>query len=281
MEPEHPRDSPPSEPWQSPFPSLPIVTPDPPRKTEREKYGGLFYLSIVGLATLVGLIGYFAHGVWSLRSIWSNIFILHSSQRSQDEHAVQAAFALSLDPNARHPAATTGKSACRKPLPPLARYLMAECVTADTVAADPKAYELTVLRSEGWPDWLRVQLTRPLAYAAARGDRLPPRAELAELSRHSDPVLGLWADFARAASGDPEAKDSLRLASEKEGPNRELAQDLLSALFGEGGARLRKLDAATLWVRRHHAESARLWEEWEVQDRRLVRIARPIPAIQP
>ncbi len=262
---------PPSEPWRSPYPNLPIVTPDPapPRKTEQEKYGSLFYLSILGLITLVGLIGYFVYGAWSLRSIWSNIFVLHASQRTEDER-IQAAFALSRDPRVTQ--RDYWEICLRKPLPPLARYLMAESVTADTVAADPKAYELTVLKSEGWPDWLRVQLTRPLAYAAALGVSLPPEP-LVELSRHSDPVVRLWIDFARALSGNGEARDSLRLVSEMAGPNRELAQDLMAALAADGDARRLKLDEATLWVRHHHPDSARIWDGWDVKDNRLVRVA--------
>ena len=38
------------------FPELPIVTPDPPRLSLREKYGGLYYLGIAGLAVSIAMV---------------------------------------------------------------------------------------------------------------------------------------------------------------------------------------------------------------------------------
>ena len=87
----------------------------------------------------------------------------------------------------------------RKPLPELARYLLAESLTAEIVRADPRRYSLMVARSPGWPDWLRLLLVRPLAYGAAEG-LASPREALVELGRHHDPAIRLWADFARSAS---------------------------------------------------------------------------------
>ncbi len=59
------------------FPDLPIVTPDPPRRSESERYGSLFYLGVGGLAVLVVLIGWFGWSAWSLRDVWTNIYILN------------------------------------------------------------------------------------------------------------------------------------------------------------------------------------------------------------
>ena len=59
--------------------------------------------------------------------------------------------------------------ALRKDLPDLARYLLAESVSTELVAHDPRSYALAVARSEGWPDWLRLLLARRLAYGAGRG----------------------------------------------------------------------------------------------------------------
>src|SRR4051812_49819420 len=64
-------------PFEGPFPSLPIVTPDPPRRSTVEKYGGIYFLGLAGLVVVVGLVSWFAAGVWSLRAVWSGIYILH------------------------------------------------------------------------------------------------------------------------------------------------------------------------------------------------------------
>jgi len=272
-------DLPPPEPLRQPLPTLPIVTPDPPKKTQQEKYGSLFYLGIAGLVVLLGLVGYFAFGVWSLRDVWRDIYTLHSEQRSEAER-IQAAYALSRNPKVTQ--SEYWEICLRKPLPPLARYLMAEAITADTVEADPRAYALVVTKSQGWPDWLRLQLTRPLACAAARGVSVP-REPLAELSRHTDPVIALWADFALAVSaeGDLEARAAIESTAQSEGPNRELAADLLEALQAEGTARQTSLDRATLWLRSHHPESARLWDGWEIDGDHLIHRPTSVPNLRP
>jgi hypothetical protein len=260
---------PPSERSPSAWPALPIVTPDPPRKTVREKYGSLFYLGIVGLVVTVGLIGYFIHGVWSLRTVWGNIYVLHSSGRSEVDR-VQAAYALSRDPRVTQH--DYWDMSLRTPLPPLARYLLAGAVSADTVAADPRAYAMAVAKSEGWPTWLRLQLTRPLAYAAARGVPIP-REPLVELSHVADGATALWAKFARAASadGDPEALEAIQATARGDGPNQGLARSLLGALDPKPMGSRFWLDQATFWLRRNHADTSRLWSGWEVRGDRLVR----------
>ena len=61
----------------------------------------------------------------------------------------------------------------RRDLPDLARYLLAEAVSTEAVARDPRAFALTVARSPDWPDWLRLVLSRRLAYGATRGYAIP------------------------------------------------------------------------------------------------------------
>ena len=265
--------TPPGQPSGFNFPVLPIITPGEaePRLTVRDKYGGLFYLGVVGLAILVALVSWFAWGAWSLRAVWRNVYVLHDSNRSEAER-VEAAYALSHDERVNQ--RQYWDTCLRRPLPPLARYVLAEALTAEAVASDPRGYALAVARSEGWPVWLRLLLTRPLAYAAAQGVPIPAR-ELRELrDRRYDPAIGLWVDFALAVStpADDEAAESLARAARGEAPDRNLARILEGALRSKGIERTRRLDEATRWLRTDHPEAAKLWAGWEVEGERLVRV---------
>ena len=256
-------------PFEGPYPPLPIVTPDPAPRSAVEKYGSMYLLGLAGLVVVVGLVSWFAVGVWSLRAVWSGIYTLHDEGRPIPER-VQAAFALSRDPRVTPP--QRWEMCLRKPLPELARYVLAESLTAEIVRPDARHYSLMVARSPGWPDWLRLLLVRPLAYGAAEGLALP-RDPLVELGRHHDPAIRLWADFARSASpdaaNDPAAGEELRRTAADDGPDRELAMLLREALRADGTQRARLLDRATLWLRDGHPDSARLWETWEVRGDRL------------
>ena len=267
MEP-HPRPDPP----EFRFPTLPIITveaPAPPRLTQREKYGGLFYLGLVGLIVVVALVAWFAHGVWSMRGVWNSIYVLHDEHRPPAERAL-AADALSRDPRVNE--RQRWDMCLRKPLPDLARYRLAESLSAEAARADPRGYALTVARSPGWPPWLRVLLVRPMAYAAVRGTTFPS-APLEELRRDPDPVIGLWATFvlAEADRQAPEPRGDLERACAGDGPNRALACLLSEANRAARPIdRIEALDRATVWLRANHAPSARVWEGWTVDGSRLV-----------
>jgi hypothetical protein len=214
---------------------------------------------------VVGLVSWFAIGVWSLRAVWSDIYILHDESRPLAER-VQAAYALSRDPRVTPP--QRWEMCLRKPLPELARYVLAESLTAEIVRADPRHYSLMVARSPGWPDWLRLLLVRPLAYGAAEG-LARPREALQELARHhdpGDPALGRLRPFRlpglrhRSGRGEGTRAHGHERRSPT-GPGGVIARG--PALRGEERGRI--LDRATLWLRDHHPESARIWEAWEVR----------------
>ncbi len=251
-----------------PFPELPIVTPDPPRMTLREKYGNLYYLSIAGLVVSFAVVGTFAYGLWSTRDYWMATYVLNDPKRPEAER-VRAAWAM-----AGHPAASDLHRfdlALRKDLPPLARYVLAERMTPEAIRADPKGYALMVAKSEGWPDWLRLLLVRPMAYGVGEGYRIAWEP-LDLLRQNSDPAIALWATYTRAvmAPGDAQAEGDLGRDARREGPFQALAVLLDAAAKAEGDARVRKLDEATAWLRAHHPEAVKVWQGWTERDGRLV-----------
>jgi hypothetical protein len=254
------------------FPSLPIVTPDPPpaaRRSVAERYGTLFYLGLGGLVLLILMVAWFGWSAWNARSIWINVYVLHDESRPEAER-IEAAYRLSHDPRVNQ--RQLWDIALRKPLPPLARYLVAEALTAEAAVADPHAYGTAVARSEGWPDWLRLMLLRPIAYAAAMGLTVD-RLALQELSRNADPCIGLWATAAQALGpeGDADARESLKKAAGVEGPTRELAAILRDAAECRNEQeRVAKLDQATLWLRIGQPEIARLWAGWTEKAGRIL-----------
>jgi len=175
------------------FPSLPIVTPDPPRRSESEKYGDSTTSGrSPGREPGVGCL--FCIWAWSLRAVWSNIYVLHDRE-APEAARVQAAYALSRDLRVNQ--RQYWDMCLRTPLPPLARYLLAEALTAEAASSDPRGYAAIVARSPDWPDWLRLLLTRPMAYAAINGVVFP-RESIDILAHHEDPAIALLADFVLA-----------------------------------------------------------------------------------
>ena len=263
------------------LPSLPILNPNevpapaaaPPARGQREKYGSLFYLGVGGLVVLVGLIGWFAHGLWANRDIWSDVYTL-SDPRRDDPERVEAALRLAGNPRFDDPARLG--LALRKDLPSMARYLLAESISTDLVAHDPRAYAFTVARSEGWPDWLRLLLARRLAYGAGHHYAIP-RPALEELRRHPDPMIALWSTYAMTVlprgGPDPALAAALEESTHRPAPFGELATMLDAAKRAKGKARDRQLDEATNWLRRHHPLAAEVWHGWEIRGDRVVREA--------
>ncbi len=238
------------------FPELPILTPEQVRRTESERYGILFYLGIGGLITLLALLGWFGASLWQTRALWRNVYRINDPRLPEPER-IAAAEAL-----ARDPGVTQGQlwdlSLSRVP-PDRARYVLAEALDAEAISGDPSAYALSVARSEGWPDWLRLLLIRPMAYDHGRYGL--PREPLAELRRHPDPGIALWAAYIQAvARDDPEAAAWLDAQAQGATPMAPLARLLARALDETDPARRRDwLDQATVWLRQNHPAAVALW----------------------
>ena len=249
------------------FPSLPILAADEARRlTNVEKYGGLYYLGIGGLCVLVALVGWFGWNVWTLKSLWVNVYVLHDTSRP-DSKRIAAAYAIAHDPRANQ--RQRWDIALERDLPPLARYTIAESLTAEAAAADPRAFGLAVSKSEGWPNWLRLLLTRPMTYAAAADSPVSIEG-LEALLKSPDPATALWASCGLAFVRDSDSKD-LRAVAEVAGPDRELALFLVEAIESKDvQRRIESLDKATAWLRTHHSEAARLWKGYRVDGDRLV-----------
>ena len=265
-------------PPKNPFPDLPIITPDPPRLSLAEKYGGLYYLGIAGLAVAITMVGIFGYGAWTLRDVWSSIWVLHDSERPEADR-IRAAWLVAHDPGVND--RQRSDIAFRKTLPPLARYIMAEGMTPEAIRADPKGYALMVARSE-WPGWLRLVMVRPMAYGVGEGYRIAWEP-LDELRANPDPAIHLWATYTRAVMppGDPAVAALLAEAAKQDGPFRPLATLLDEAARAEGVARVRKLDEATAWQRTHHPEAAGLWKGWAERDGKLVESAAKVEGPKP
>jgi hypothetical protein len=219
----------------------------------------------------VALVGWFSWAVWSHREVWSNVYVLHDTRRSESERII-AAYALSRDPRVNQ--RQLWDMCLREPLPPLARYVLAEALTAEAASADPRNYALTVARSTGWPDWLRLLLVRPIAAAASKGVKFP-REPLDELRRHPDPGVNLWANTAVALM-EPNGPmtGTLDQACRQDASTRELACLLARAVQDRDRPEKvnKDLDEATTWVREHHPGASDLWDRsgWEIRDGRLV-----------
>lgn len=252
------------------FPELPILTPDPPRKTQTEKYGALLYLGLAGLAGLVVLIAWFGQGVWSMRSVWADVYLVNDPRRAEPER-VNAAWRLARDSRVT-PRQRWDLALSRTP-PPLARYLLAESLTSEATQADPRGYALSVARSEGWPGWLRVLLARPLAYAAGEGGTVD-RQGLEELAKNPDPAVALFAEFALTMARSPVDPRPIPSSESPVGVARLLAE----ARTAPQPRRGELLDAATRRLRRDHPAAARLWAGWEETSSGLARLpARELP----
>jgi hypothetical protein len=128
------------------------------------------------------------------------------------------------------------------------------------VARNPREFALTVALSQDWPDWLRLVLARRLAYGATRGYAIPDVA-LEELSRHPDPMIRLCTLYALAMMPNDKTGAAAKLADASHAPddNGKLAAMLLATKDAPPEERERRLDEATLWLRDHHPQAAKIW----------------------
>lgn len=249
---------PPATPHHS---DLPIIRVDPPAPapalSTREKYGGLFYLGLAGLGFLLFLIAQFGYGVWTLRDHLANVYRLHD-ERLPEPQRIEAARALARDP--RTTQRQLWDDCLDRSLPAPARYLLAEALTPEVMAGQPKSYAATVAKSEGWPDWLRLLLLRPLAYSASSGATVPEEP-LRTLCTHHDPMIRLWSLYILTVSNrDADSSAALTAAAKEPGPAQALATLLRDAAAAENRERSAILDRATQWQRTHHPEAASLWQ---------------------
>ena len=256
------------------FPELPILEPDPPRMSLREKYGGLYYFGIGGLIFSTLLVGSFFYQLYQTRDLWAAVYVLYDLN-SSDPERYEAAWLIAHDEDAND--RQRMNFALQKTLPDLARYIIAEGLTPESIRADPKEYALMTARSEGWPDWLRLMVARPMAYAVGQGYRIAWEP-LDELRARSDKAMVLWMTYTRAVmgTGDVAALKQLHDASEQPGPYRGLATWLNQAALASGDERIAKLDEATAWLRANHPPCAQVWNGWEVRNGGLA--LKPVPA---
>ena len=263
-----------TNPYQPRFIPLPLPThhlPPGPARSQREKYGTLFYLGIAGLVVLVALVGWFGYRAWSMRDVWSNIYILHDAS-VPEEKRVQAAFTLSRDPRVEQN--QLWDLSLNRRLPELARYLLAEGIGPELVAQDPQGYASAVTLSPDWPDWLRLVLVRPLAYAATRGHSLS-RERLGELCRRSTETRSFGSGLSTPWPSRPgptrrpwSRSSVLRRPRD---PSVSWPNSSWPRFDSDEAHRLEILDRATAWNRQHHPDTIRLWQGWTFRDGKLVR----------
>jgi hypothetical protein len=217
----------------------------------------LFYLGIGGLVFVIGLVAWFVHGVWQNRDLWADVYVLHD-RSCPEGRRVQAAMRLARGP--RLDDAQLMEMSLRRDLPDRARYVLAEAVSTEAVARDPRSFALAVSRSPDWPDWLRLVLARRLAYGSGLRYAIPHEA-LQELAGHSDAMIRLWAAYSLTVLGGTGVgmRRALEEAARDPDAQGELAAMLLKALDEPEPERSLILDRATLWLRTHHPQAARIW----------------------
>ena len=258
-----------------PFPDLPIITPPTAERLSiQEKYGGLFYLGVFGLAAVVALIVWFGIGLASNWSVWTNIYRVHDQTRPLDERIV-AADALARDPRVNQ--RQYWDMVQRPELPPLARYRLAEALTLEATETDPAGYARSVALSQGWPEWLRVLLIRPMAIAARDGAKFPAES-LAVLRGSADPFVKVWAAYAEAlqAGEDSVAFKSLEESAALPGPAQASAKLLKSALMSLDQQQWEDVEEAIKRLRTDSPEAAAVWAGWDDKRGRLERTT-PVP----
>lgn len=262
---------------------LPIISaPDPfERRTTAQKYGSAYYLGILGLIVVVALLTWFAMNVWVRWPLWRDVYILHDEQRPENDR-IQATWRLAHNRDV-DPSQTWGL-ALRKPLPTLARYVLAESLDSAVVRRDSRGFALAAAYSKDWPDWLRLLAVRPLLQAASEGITLPADA-IHTLQNHPDPVIVAWATATEALRADAtpgEKKAAMRrleTLSKDDAPLRPLIIVLKDVIRlsseDERLDRLAAIDGATDWIRAHDRSAREVWQGWSVEGGELVENTAP------
>lgn len=235
----------------SKYPDLPIISVEPPRR-ETQKYGSFFYLALAGLVVLILLVTWFVVGLWSNRSVWSEVYRLYDRRQSEAER-VNAARKLALDPKVSQ--ADRLRMGQDPALPEPARYLMLENLDSEVLEGNARGYGRAVASWSGGPEWTWPLVVRPLALAALEGSRLSEDS-LKTLADAKDPFVRGWADFALAVSSrgsDTDAIERLKAAADSGTDVAPFAAALLDASKAELGAdRRRGFDRATEALRQRH-----------------------------
>ncbi len=245
------------------FPTLPILNQPPaePPLSQREKYGGLFYLGIGGLAVVVGLLAWFGHGVYARRSELRDVYILYDTGRPEQER-IAAAIRVAHSPGLED--AQRFEMSLDRTLPDVARLALAEGVTIELAAADPRAFGLAVAKSEGWPSWLRLALAVNVARGVARGYSIP-RESLNDLSQNPDPMIAVIGLFCRAAVYPPDETARKALDDQAERPDAvgQLAARMRKALDARPHERDPLIDEVARFIRSAHEPTAKVWADWK------------------
>ena len=197
------------------------------------------------------MIAWFAYSVWQLRDVWAQVYALHDAKRSEAER-IQSAQTLSRDPRVSD---RQLMEICLQPRPARSSPIPAGRGRFDRRRrARPSAYALTVALSPDWPDWLRLVLSRRLAYGATRGYAIPEVA-LDELAKNSDPMIRLWANYSLAVMPGLKTDAAAKLEEAARSDRRERqarADACWRRRTHSPEERERRLDEATLWLRHHH-----------------------------
>ena len=236
-----------TDPGPSPLPSLPIINPDLPARSSREKYGLLFTFGIVGAGGPGGPGG---------------LVRLPGVDRCATSGPASISCTIKRSPR---------RNAFRPPLPaeprsPDGAVQLWDLSLRGDFPTWPAWFWPMGSASTMWPRILRA-MSRPSREARIgpagsawpwpapwptrrRGATPISRERLGELCRTGDPILRLWALYALAVQPrpDPQTVVEIEQVARTAKPEHELAQLLLDAVHSDEPHRLPILD------RSHHLE---------------------------
>lgn len=257
----------------SKFPELPILPAPPNRRSNRERFGSLYFLGIGGLVFVLALISWFGWGVWNLREVWRDTYVLYQTGRSLIDR-VQAADRLAHDPRVT----TQQKLAILldPQVPDLARWRVGESLGSDAAESDPIEFSKLLLPDRRQPVWLDLLLLRVLADASDHSVRFPP-ALLDAIDPGEDRWRQVWLDYARMFQNGagPEHRERLEQIRRSPGQTVEAAELLARAADAEEPRRASLLREAFLSTRAMHPGVQQIWRGWTETQGRLTPRADP------